>query len=82
MTANPPNGMPSLPQNRESCPVPLIIAHRGYSARYRENAPSSWQAAVAAGADLVEVDVRMTADGVLVCAPWLSQTCGWPGIPA
>ena len=47
--------------------VPLIIAHRGYSARYRENAPSSWQAAVAAGVDLVEVDVRMTADGVLVC---------------
>jgi glycerophosphoryl diester phosphodiesterase len=63
--------------------MPLIIAHRGYSARYRENAPSSWQAAVTAGADLVEVDVRMTADRVLVCAhdPDL-RLAGHPGIIA
>lgn len=63
--------------------MPQIIAHRGYSALYRENAPSSWRAAVAAGADLVEVDVRMTADGVLVCAhdPDL-RLAGHPGTVA
>lgn len=63
--------------------MPLIIAHRGYSARFRENAPSSWRAAVAAAADLVEIDVRMTADGVLVCAhdPDL-RLAGRPGIIA
>jgi glycerophosphoryl diester phosphodiesterase len=63
--------------------VPQIIAHRGYSALYRENAPSSWQAAVAAVADLVEVDVRMTADGVLVCAHDADlRLAGHPGIVA
>lgn len=66
-----------------SAPDALIVAHRGYSARYRENAPSSWHAAVTAGADLVEVDVRMTADRVLVCShdPDL-RLAGHPGIVA
>ncbi|NDW05673.1 glycerophosphodiester phosphodiesterase [Jiella pacifica] len=47
--------------------LPLIVAHRGFSAAHRENSPAAWLAAVEAGADLVEVDIRMTRDGTLVC---------------
>jgi glycerophosphoryl diester phosphodiesterase len=44
-----------------------IIAHRGYSSRYRENSPEAWQRAVEAGADFIELDVRFTADWQAVC---------------
>ncbi|MDB5524007.1 MAG: glycerophosphodiester phosphodiesterase [Rhizobium sp.] len=44
-----------------------IIAHRGYSASYRENSPEAWQRAVEAGADFIEIDVRFTADWQGVC---------------
>ena len=44
-----------------------IIAHRGYSARFRENSPLAWSQAALAGADVVEADIRFTADGVAVC---------------
>lgn len=44
-----------------------IIAHRGYSARFRENSPAAWREAAAAGADVVETDIRFTADGIAVC---------------
>ena len=47
--------------------APLIVAHRGYSSRHRENSPHAWHAAVEAGADVVETDIRMTRDGTLVC---------------
>jgi glycerophosphoryl diester phosphodiesterase len=47
--------------------LPAIVAHRGYSAAHRENSPAAWRAAVEAGADVVEADIRMTRDGVLVC---------------
>ncbi|MCQ8781863.1 glycerophosphodiester phosphodiesterase [Mangrovibrevibacter kandeliae] len=47
--------------------VPAIVAHRGFSARSRENSPDAWRGAVDAGADLVEADIRMTRDGTLVC---------------
>jgi len=55
-----------------------IVAHRGYSARYPENSFASFDAAVAAGADYVETDVRMTRDGVLVCShdPDLKRIAG------
>ncbi|MDQ7249324.1 glycerophosphodiester phosphodiesterase [Dongia sedimenti] len=46
---------------------PLIVAHRGFSARCRENSPAAWQAAHACGADAVETDIRWTRDGVAVC---------------
>lgn len=42
------------------------IAHRGYPVRVRENTLPSVEAAVEAGADWVEVDVRLTRDGVPV----------------
>jgi glycerophosphoryl diester phosphodiesterase len=44
-----------------------IIAHRGYSARYRENSLEAWRRAVEAGADFIEIDVRFTADWQGVC---------------
>ncbi len=46
---------------------PLLVAHRGYSAICRENSPEAWRKAAEAGADVVEADVRFTADGVAVC---------------
>jgi len=45
---------------------PSIVAHRGASATYPENTLESFQGAVDAGADAVELDVRMTADAVPV----------------
>ena len=42
---------------------PLVVAHRGASADEPENTLRAFDAAVAAGADAVEFDVRMSADG-------------------
>jgi glycerophosphoryl diester phosphodiesterase len=44
-----------------------IVAHRGYSARYPENTVTGARAAIAAGADLVEADARLSADGTVFC---------------
>jgi len=43
-----------------------IIAHRGYSSRAPENTLVAIEAAIAAGADAVEFDLHVTADGVPV----------------
>lgn len=43
-----------------------VIAHRGASRARRENTVEAFLAAGAMGADAVELDVRRTADGVLV----------------
>jgi glycerophosphoryl diester phosphodiesterase len=45
---------------------PLVIGHRGYAALLPENTLAAFRAAVAAGADLVELDYRHTRDGVAV----------------
>jgi glycerophosphoryl diester phosphodiesterase len=45
---------------------PFLIGHRGYPAAARENTPESFEAALEAGCDGVEFDVRMTRDEVLV----------------
>lgn len=45
---------------------PLVIAHRGYSAFAPENTPLAFDLALAAGADLVELDYHHSADGVPV----------------
>ncbi len=42
---------------------PKIIAHRGYSLLYRENTLPAFEAAFRAGADFVELDLVLTADG-------------------
>jgi glycerophosphoryl diester phosphodiesterase len=45
---------------------PWIIAHRGASAARPENTVEAFRHAAELGADAVELDVRRTADGVLV----------------
>lgn len=45
---------------------PLIFAHRGVSVEFPENTLEAFAAAASRGADGVELDVRRTADGMLV----------------
>lgn len=47
---------------------PLVIAHRGHSARYPENTLEAYRAAIVSGADLVETDARLSADGVVIAS--------------
>lgn len=42
---------------------PLVIAHRGLSSQYPENTLPAFEAAVASGADMIELDITLTADG-------------------
>jgi glycerophosphoryl diester phosphodiesterase len=44
----------------------LVVAHRGASAREPENTLVAFEAATLVGADIVELDVRLTSDGVPV----------------
>ena len=46
---------------------PLVIAHRGASALRAEHTLAAYELAIAQGADGLECDVRLTADGRLVC---------------
>jgi glycerophosphoryl diester phosphodiesterase len=52
--------------NKERQNLPLVVAHRGASTSYPENTLQAFEGAIAAGADIVELDVRLTADGVPV----------------
>lgn len=45
---------------------PQVIAHRGFSGRYPENTLSAVEAAIDLGVDMVEVDIRLSRDGVPV----------------
>lgn len=47
-------------------PRPLVVGHRGARARFPENTLPAVRHALSAGADGVEVDVRVSADDVLV----------------
>src|SRR5580658_9299505 len=44
----------------------VVISHRGEHLHHPENTMPAFRAAVEAGADFIEVDVRTTADGRLV----------------
>ena len=44
----------------------VVIAHRGNHVNFPENTLASYKAAITAGADYVEVDLRTTKDGHLV----------------
>src|ERR1051325_11314997 len=59
---------------------PLIIGHRGASAVAPENTMASFREAIAAGADGIEFDVRLTRDGVPVVIhdSTLHRTAGLP----
>ncbi|MDH4273622.1 MAG: glycerophosphodiester phosphodiesterase family protein [Gammaproteobacteria bacterium] len=45
-------------------PKPELVAHRGYAAKFPENTLPALEAAVAAGARHVEIDVQLSRDGV------------------
>ena len=47
--------------------APQIVAHRGASTEAPEHTYAAYVAALEAGADALECDVRLTADGHLVC---------------
>jgi len=46
-------------------PVTAVIAHRGASKAFPENTVAAFRGALEIGADMVELDVRRTADGQL-----------------
>jgi len=46
--------------------VPLIISHRGNSSQFPENTIAAILSAIDAGADVVEIDVQLSADGIPV----------------
>jgi len=60
---------------------PLIIAHRGFSARYPENTLAAVRAAMRLGVDMVEVDVQETHDAELIVFHdyRLDRVCGVRG---
>ena len=47
-------------------PGPLLYAHRGASLKCPENTLPAFERALAAGADVLELDVHPTSDGVFV----------------
>ncbi len=49
-----------------SLPLPMVIAHRGDISTAPENTLSAFQNALVAGADGIELDVRLTRDGQLI----------------
>jgi glycerophosphoryl diester phosphodiesterase len=59
-------GLPSRWPRREAGAPISVLAHRGAAGRFRENTLEAFAAALAAGADGVELDVRRSADGVAV----------------
>jgi glycerophosphoryl diester phosphodiesterase len=60
---------------------PRLIAHRGYALRYPENTLASVEAAIAAGARFVEIDVQLSSDRVpfLMHDRTLERMCGVRG---
>jgi len=58
-------GGPHWPLRGPDTP-PFVLAHRGDAARWRENTLDAFRAAREAGADGVELDARLSADGVAV----------------
>lgn len=61
--------------------IPELVAHRGYALHYPENTLVGIDAAIAAGARFVEVDVQLTSDEapVLFHDRTLERVCDVPG---
>jgi glycerophosphoryl diester phosphodiesterase len=59
----------------------LVVAHRGASSAEPENTVAAFEAAVGAGADVIELDVRLTRDGfpVILHDPDVSSTTDGAG---
>ncbi|MFV0457471.1 MAG: glycerophosphodiester phosphodiesterase [Actinomycetales bacterium] len=60
-----PGGVPAA--DEQEGPAIEVIAHRGASAELPEHSIEAYIEAIEVGADLLECDVRLTADGHLVC---------------
>jgi glycerophosphoryl diester phosphodiesterase len=60
----------------------LVIAHRGYRTKYPENTLVAFQAAIDAGADMIELDVLLTKDRkmVVIHDEWLDRTTNGQGM--
>jgi glycerophosphoryl diester phosphodiesterase len=58
-------GLLNIKSNKNFKP-PWIIGHRGYSAKYPENTLIAYQAALVAGATMVELDVMFSRDRKIV----------------
>lgn len=61
-------GGSSAGEGMEARPVPLVIAHRGASGYLPEHTLPAYAAAYFLGADFIEPDVVLTADGVLLAS--------------
>jgi len=59
--------MPTSTRRATIALVVHVVAHRGASLDVAEHTLAAYERAVELGADAVECDVRLTADGVLVC---------------
>ena len=61
---------------------PIVVAHRGASVEQPENTLAAFEAAIDAGADAVEFDVRLTRDGqpVVMHDPEVSRTTDGHGL--
>ena len=62
-------------------PHPLILAHRGASAHAPENTLAAFELAIEQGADGIELDVKLSADGhvVVIHDPTVDRTTGTRG---
>ncbi|GAA1644878.1 glycerophosphodiester phosphodiesterase [Georgenia ruanii] len=58
--------LPAVPGGPQEAALPLVVAHRGNSSVAPENTLVAFEAAWRAGADLIEVDLQVTRDGVAV----------------
>lgn len=59
-------GAADVEPQEELAPVPVIVAHRGYSGVSPENTLSAFENAIDIGADMIELDVQLTCDGEIV----------------
>ena len=61
---------------------PLLFAHRGASAHAPENTLAAFRLAAEQGADAIELDAKLSADGQIVVFhdPTLQRTTGTPGL--
>lgn len=74
--------MPVQPGLSLAADRPIVVAHRGASVEQPENTIEAFEAAIDAGADAVEFDVRLTANGVPVVMhdPDVSRTTDGHGL--
>ena len=66
----------------ESLPRPAIFAHRGASAHAPENTLAAFKTALEQGADAIELDAKLSSDGIVVAIhdESVNRTTGAPGL--